>query len=136
MEYIPSNKRGSHKSEVLYDNKYYTLPKSGKAYTLPTLQYQARKWLLKKSDENAEWEEKYNTYLQEHKSKSRNQRNNQRAMEYIPWLRHRFENKEMSTFKRLVDGPSFVSKSYTSCATNGFKQDHKIMELLEQQIIQ
>lgn len=57
MEYIPSSKRGSLKCAMAneIDGGYHV--DKGKDYLLSTLQYQqARKWLLRKSDENVKWE--------------------------------------------------------------------------------
>ncbi|KAF9605188.1 hypothetical protein IFM89_014301 [Coptis chinensis] len=62
MEYIPSSKREIHKQEekAALDDKTecgYPIDKKGKDYLLPSLQYQqARKWVLRKSSKNVEWE--------------------------------------------------------------------------------
>ncbi|KAL5722555.1 hypothetical protein ACHQM5_006064 [Ranunculus cassubicifolius] len=69
------------------------------------------------------WSEGYQTYVKEFQPKGKRKRSNhstEREMEYIPWLRQKFEYKESSTFKRLVDGPSFCAKSYKSYAVNGY----------------
>ncbi|KAL5727258.1 hypothetical protein ACHQM5_000474 [Ranunculus cassubicifolius] len=68
MEYIPTRKMGNHKrgQGVLMDDDVehaYPIDKKGKDYMLSTLQYQqARMWLLKSVDENAEWE-RYDFFL-------------------------------------------------------------------------
>lgn len=63
----------------------------------------------------------YQVYVNEYTSQLRNRRNNLgKAMDYISWLRQQFESTNVSTFKRLVDGPSHVAKSYRSCAINGY----------------
>ncbi|KAF9601046.1 hypothetical protein IFM89_015031 [Coptis chinensis] len=78
MEYIPSSKREIHKQEekAALDDKTecgYPIDKKGKDYLLPSLQYQqARKWVLRKSSKNVEWERKYETYLQSFKSRDTN----------------------------------------------------------------
>ncbi|KAF9622386.1 hypothetical protein IFM89_031189 [Coptis chinensis] len=128
MEYIPSSKREIHNKkqrDALNDKSEcgYPIDKNGKHYTLPSLQYQqARKWVLRKSIENANWESKYETYIQSFKSKGKNRRDasTKKEMDYIPWLRKQLEKEEMSRFKRLADGPSFSAKSYNSFSINGY----------------
>lgn len=62
MEYFPSSKGGSFnkgcEAAMVKDiDGVHLVDTKGRDYLLPTLQYQqARKWLLRKSDENAKWE--------------------------------------------------------------------------------
>ncbi|KAF9599221.1 hypothetical protein IFM89_036347 [Coptis chinensis] len=112
MEYIPSSKREIHSKEQRAaledkDERGYPIDKKGKDYLLPSIQYQqAHKLVLRKSVQNADWEKKYETYLQGFKSRGKYRRiasPTQREMDYIPWLRKQLENEGESRFKRLAD---------------------------------
>ncbi|KAF9588545.1 hypothetical protein IFM89_013039 [Coptis chinensis] len=131
MEYIPSSKREIHKQEekAALDDKNecgYPIDKKGKDYLLPSLQYQqARKWVLRKSSKNVEWERKYETYLQSFKSKGKSHRviaSSEKEMEYIPWLRKQLEKEKESKLKMFADGPSFIAKFESVMSQTGSDQ--------------
>ncbi|KAF9598504.1 hypothetical protein IFM89_028036 [Coptis chinensis] len=75
MEYIHDGNLGSHKNgrRVIMNEDIesaHPMDKKGKQYVLPNIEYQqVRKWVLMHSSENAEWEEKYQVYLQSQKSR-------------------------------------------------------------------
>ncbi|KAF9599253.1 hypothetical protein IFM89_036551 [Coptis chinensis] len=108
----------------------YPLDKKGKEHILSNVEYQqVRKWVLKHSPENDDWEEqvlKYQKYVQDHKSTGRSRKGSQpKELDYIPWLRLQLQNEKESAFKRIVDGSSFKAMSYNIYAVNG----PKILEL-------
>ncbi|KAF9596640.1 hypothetical protein IFM89_012763 [Coptis chinensis] len=111
MEYIHDGNLGSHKNgrRVIMNEdieRAHPMDKKGKQYVLPNIEYQQiRKWVLTHSLENAEWEEKYQVYLQSQKSRGKNRRGSQaNELDYIPWLRLQLQNENVSPFKRIVDG--------------------------------
>ncbi|KAF9593990.1 hypothetical protein IFM89_026691 [Coptis chinensis] len=111
MEYIHDGNLGSHKNgrRVIMNEDIesaHPMDKKGKQYVLPNIEYQqVRKWVLTHSLENAEWEEKYQVYLQSQKSRGKNRRGSQaKELDYIPWLRLQLQNENVSPFKRIVDG--------------------------------
>ncbi|CAH9128299.1 unnamed protein product [Cuscuta epithymum] len=129
MEYIPNDKGKSYNrvGRTYIENEDecpYPFNANGKAYRLSGLQYeQARKWVLKQSPVNAEWEEKYHAYLQDHKFTARRVKGTQqklKTLNYIPWLRKQLEKEEMTHFKRLVNGPDFDALAYKAYAVNGY----------------
>ncbi|KAF9617989.1 hypothetical protein IFM89_039286 [Coptis chinensis] len=75
MEYIHDGNLGSHKNGIRVVmnediESAHPMDKNGKQYVLPNIEYQqVRKWVLTHSSENAEWEEKYQVYLQSQKSR-------------------------------------------------------------------
>ncbi|KAF9615217.1 hypothetical protein IFM89_022479 [Coptis chinensis] len=126
MEYIHDGNLGSHKNgrRVIMNEdieRAHPMDKKGKQYVLPNIEYQqVRKWVLTHSLENAEWEEKYQVYLQSQKSRGKNRRGSQaNELDYIPWLRLQLQNENVSPFKRIVDGPSFTAVSYNRYTANG-----------------
>ncbi|KAF9594713.1 hypothetical protein IFM89_034696 [Coptis chinensis] len=127
MEYIHDGNLGSHKNgrRVIMNEdieRAHPMDKKGKQYVLPNIEYQqVRKWVLTHSLENAEWEEKYQVYLQSQKSRGKNRRGSQaNKLDYIPWLRLQLQNENVSPFKRIVDGPSFTAVSYNRYTANGY----------------
>ncbi|KAF9607545.1 hypothetical protein IFM89_036907 [Coptis chinensis] len=78
MEYMPKGRKGSHKKGKFMDDEAdlngrpnhnhgtkVTTNKKGKRYILSNLQYeQVRKWLSQHCPQNAEWEAKYQLYLE------------------------------------------------------------------------
>ncbi|KAF9600724.1 hypothetical protein IFM89_011411 [Coptis chinensis] len=114
MEYMPKARKGSHKRGK------FTTNKKGTRYILSNLQYeQVRKWLLQHCPQNAEWEAKYQLYVEpytSHPSRGRRRKRNvatEKPLEYVPWLRQQLQNQKMTTLKRLAMGPSFEAKSGT-----------------------
>ncbi|KAF9603801.1 hypothetical protein IFM89_037935 [Coptis chinensis] len=99
----------------------YPLDMKGKEHILSNVEYQqVPKWVLKYSPENVDWEEKYQKYMQDHKSTGRSRRGSQpKELDYIPRLRLQLQNEKESAFKRIVDGPSFKAMSYNRYAVNG-----------------
>ncbi|KAF9614193.1 hypothetical protein IFM89_015701 [Coptis chinensis] len=100
----------------------HPMDKKGKQYVLPNIEYpQVSKWVLTHSLKNAEWEEKYQVYLQSHKSRGKNRWGSQaKELDYIRWLRLQLQNEKVSPFKRIVDGPSFTAVSYNRYTANGY----------------
>lgn len=95
MNYMPDGTKGSHKQgreTCLDDDRECAFPidKKGKIEYLENVQYQqARKWVLRMSTENVVWEEKYDSYVQEHPSQCQPWRRpirTEKPMDYIPWL--------------------------------------------------
>ncbi|KAF6177120.1 hypothetical protein GIB67_005108 [Kingdonia uniflora] len=90
---------------------------------LETLKYElVRRWVLSSYDGIEEWEKKYDIYLIDYMrvSRRRGSTNLGKPLDYILWLREHFENSEMSTLKRFVDGSSFKATSYKAYRVNGF----------------
>ncbi|KAF6173069.1 hypothetical protein GIB67_009989 [Kingdonia uniflora] len=127
MEYIPNGRKGTHKRgrPTFMDDdadKEQPLDK-GNVIHLETLKYeQVRRWVLSSYDGIEEWEKKYDIYLRDYMrvSRRRGSTNVGKPLDYILWLREQFENLEMSTLKRLVDGLSFKVTSYKAYRVNGF----------------
>ncbi|KAF6156399.1 hypothetical protein GIB67_031520 [Kingdonia uniflora] len=74
-------------------------------------------------EENVKYKEKYNSYKENLNSRNQSQRGNRRTkklIDYVSWLRQQLKNDEDSSFKKLVDGPSFKAISYKSCQVNGY----------------
>ncbi|KAF6138613.1 hypothetical protein GIB67_032507 [Kingdonia uniflora] len=66
---------------------------------------------------------KYNTYNENHNSHSQSRRGNRRTekpIDYVSWPRQQLKNNEDSSFKMLLDGPSFKAISYKSYQVNGY----------------
>ncbi|KAF9601804.1 hypothetical protein IFM89_023335 [Coptis chinensis] len=127
MEYIRGCDKCNHKKgrKVIMDDDIenaYPLDKKGKEHILSNVEYQqVRKWVSKYSPENVDWEEKYQKYVQDHKSTGRSCKGSQpKELDYIPWLRLQLQNEKESAFKRIVDGPSFKAMSYNIYAVNGY----------------
>ncbi|CAH9059051.1 unnamed protein product [Cuscuta epithymum] len=140
MEYIPhgidrSHKRGGRTYIENEDECPYPSNANGKIYRLSGLQYeQVRKWVLKQSSENAEWEEKYQTYLREQNSSGKRVKATQlkiKTMNYIPWLRQQLEKEEMTHFKRLANGPDSDALAYKAYAVNGYIFTQRMQNLIQ-----
>ncbi|KAF6163024.1 hypothetical protein GIB67_021173 [Kingdonia uniflora] len=107
MEYIPNGKKGTHKRgrpTFMDDNSDKEQPlDKGNVIHLETLK-------------------KYDIYLRDYMrvSRLRGSTNVGKPLDYILWLREQFENSEMSTLERLVNGPSFKVTSYKAYRVNGF----------------
>ncbi|KAF6143804.1 hypothetical protein GIB67_016725 [Kingdonia uniflora] len=95
-----------------YDDKCAKpLDKKGKEYFLNMVEYeQTRKWVLRQAAENYEWEDQ----------SRRGNRRTEKPIDYVSWLRQQLKNDEDSSFKKLVDGPSFKAISYKSYQVNGY----------------
>ncbi|XXG72914.1 hypothetical protein AAC387_Pa07g1908 [Persea americana] len=93
MNYMPNSIERSHKQghgKWMDENGEcaYPIDKNGKVYNLTSVQYQqARKWVLKHYTKNAEWERKYDEYIQSLRPIVQNRRGAvriEKAIEYIP----------------------------------------------------
>ncbi|KAI3956818.1 hypothetical protein MKW98_015910, partial [Papaver atlanticum] len=82
----------------------------GKPYELTTLEYdQVRIWILRHSDENTEWEAKYNAYLS---NLNRTHKGRTETMDYIPWLRGQLEGTPVTDFRRIAIGPTDLTRKH------------------------
>ncbi|KAF9619437.1 hypothetical protein IFM89_007012 [Coptis chinensis] len=97
MEYMPKARKGSHKRGK------FTANKKGRRYILSNLQYeQVRKWLLQHCPQNAEWEAKYQLYLEpytSHPSRGRRRKRNvatEKPLEYVYMSHPTFDRTVMS----------------------------------------
>ncbi|XP_026409969.1 uncharacterized protein LOC113305076 [Papaver somniferum] len=122
MEYIMNGREKCYKKkgristdDDIQEGPYAPNMSKGKRYHIPNSQYeQARRWVLMHSEENTEWEKKYDILHVRGRRKSRN------LDEYMKCLRQQFQGKDVTYFKRLVDGPSRYAESHNAYAANGY----------------
>ncbi|KAF6170417.1 hypothetical protein GIB67_014347 [Kingdonia uniflora] len=107
MEYIPNGRKGTHKrgQPAFMDDDADKEQPLDKCHVI-----------------HLETLKKYDIYLKDFMrvSRCRGSINEGKPLYYILWLREQFDNSEMSTLKRLVDGPSFKATSYKAYRINGF----------------
>ncbi|XP_026430305.1 uncharacterized protein LOC113326842 [Papaver somniferum] len=124
MEILPVARRKSIKcrGKISMPSDVYEGPypanSQGKPHLLTKVEYeQVRLWILRHSDENTEWEEKYKIYVCNF---NQTRTGRIKPTNYIKWLRKPFEGTPMTNFRRLAIGPTFTTVSYNSYFVNGY----------------
>ncbi|XP_026459632.1 uncharacterized protein LOC113360327 [Papaver somniferum] len=124
VEILPAVRRKSFKcrGKISMPSDVYEGPypakSQGKPHFLTTVEYeQVRLWILRHSDENTEWEEKYKIYVC---NCNQTRTGRIKPTEYIVWLQKQLESTPMTDFRRLAIGPTFTTVSYNSYFVNGY----------------
>ncbi|KAI3954963.1 hypothetical protein MKW98_004966 [Papaver atlanticum] len=94
MEYIVNGKEKCYKkggsisdADDIHEGPYPPSKSEGKKYHIPNLKYeQARRWILRHSEENTEWEKKYDAYVKIFNQRVRGTRKSSKPDDYFTWL--------------------------------------------------
>ncbi|XP_026384816.1 uncharacterized protein LOC113280404 [Papaver somniferum] len=124
VEILPEKRRKSLKcrGKISMPSDVYEGPyppnSQGKPHSLTNVEHeQVRLWILRHSDENTEWEEKYEIYV---RNLNQTRTGRIKPTDYIEWLQKQLEGTPMTDFRRLAIGPTFATISYNSYFVNGY----------------